>query len=47
MMTTIEPPSDGATRWLTSLGYTSRGGTTEIMKNIVVERLLGLPRDLR
>ncbi len=31
--------------WLRSRAHTVEGGTTEVMKNILAERILGLPRD--
>jgi alkylation response protein AidB-like acyl-CoA dehydrogenase len=31
-------------RWLRSLAYSIQGGTTDIQRNIIGERLLGLPR---
>ena len=38
----------GGTRWsyelLRARGNTIEGGTTEVLKNIVAERVLGLPR---
>ena len=34
----------GAFDWLRSRGNSIEGGTTEILKNIVAERVLGLPR---
>jgi alkylation response protein AidB-like acyl-CoA dehydrogenase len=33
--------------YLRSFAYTIEGGTTEIQKNIVAERLLGLPKDIK
>jgi alkylation response protein AidB-like acyl-CoA dehydrogenase len=33
--------------WLYSIGMTIAGGTTEIQKNIVAERILGLPKDIK
>jgi hypothetical protein len=33
--------------WLTSLGGTIGGGTSAIGKNVLAERVLGLPGDVR
>ena len=38
---------DFQTRFLTSIGAAIAGGTSDIQKNIVAERILGLPRDAR
>jgi len=40
----LEPDSEWAYRFLRARANSIEGGTTEVMKNIVAERVLGLPR---
>jgi alkylation response protein AidB-like acyl-CoA dehydrogenase len=40
----LEPGSDWAYRLLRSRANSIEGGTTDVMKNIIAERVLGLPR---
>ena len=40
----LEPSSEWAYRFLRARANSIEGGTTEVMKNIVAERVLGLPR---
>jgi alkylation response protein AidB-like acyl-CoA dehydrogenase len=40
----MRPDSDWAYRFLRSRANSIEGGTTEVMKNIIAERVLGLPR---
>ena len=40
----LEDHRDWTTRYLTDRSMTIAGGTTEIQRNIVAERILGLPR---
>ncbi len=41
---TLQPGSEWAYRFLRARANSIEGGTTEVMKNIVAERVLGLPR---
>jgi alkylation response protein AidB-like acyl-CoA dehydrogenase len=40
----LEPDSEWAYRFLRARANSIEGGTTEVMKNIIAERVLGLPR---
>jgi alkylation response protein AidB-like acyl-CoA dehydrogenase len=42
-----EPPNEWTTLFLTAPSLSIRGGTDEIQRNVVGERVLGLPRDPR
>jgi alkylation response protein AidB-like acyl-CoA dehydrogenase len=42
-----DPASEWPTLWLTAPSLSIRGGTDEIQRNIVGERVLGLPSDVR
>ena len=42
-----EGPPNPQKAWLTSLGGTIGGGTSPIAKNVLGERVLGLPGDVR
>ena len=42
-----EGPPNPQKAWLTSLGGTIGGGTSAIVKNVLGERVLGLPGDVR
>lgn len=44
---TTTPSDDVQRAWLRSRAYTIEGGTSDVLRNIVGERLLGLPGDLR
>ncbi|QQK76446.1 acyl-CoA dehydrogenase family protein [Salicibibacter cibarius] len=39
--------SDWQENYLRSFGFTIEGGTSEIQKNIIAERMLGLPKDVK
>ena len=43
----FEGAPDWSNRYLTDRAMTIAGGTTEIQRNIVAERILGLPREVR
>ena len=45
--TTINAAEDIQRGWLRSRAFTIEGGTSDVLRNIVGERLLGLPGDLR
>ena len=40
-----EPGGDQARAWLSSRGISIAGGSNEMQRNIISERLLGLPRE--
>jgi alkylation response protein AidB-like acyl-CoA dehydrogenase len=40
----LEPRSEWSYRLLRSRANSIEGGTTDVMKNIIAERVLGLPR---
>jgi acyl-CoA dehydrogenase len=44
-----EGPGTGAfqRQWLSAAGFRIAGGTDEILRNIIAERVLGLPSDVR
>ncbi len=44
-----EGPGGGAfqRQWLSAAGFRIAGGTDEILRNIIAERVLGLPPDVR
>ena len=46
---TAEGPGSGAfqRQWLSAAGFRIAGGTDEILRNIIAERVLGLPPDVR
>ena len=48
-MLTDEGPGNGAfqRQWLGAAGFRIAGGTDEILRNIIAERVLGLPPDVR
>ena len=40
----LRPDSEWAYRFLRSRANSIEGGTTDVLKNIIAERVLGLPR---
>jgi alkylation response protein AidB-like acyl-CoA dehydrogenase len=43
----LDPTGEWQTMFLTAPSLSIRGGTDEIQRNIIAERVLGLPRDVR